>query len=319
MKSTHGRGYYLRLAILAGLALTLITTAIATSHPIGTSAPAHQAGYQPTASEAPMFKHLRPATVQESQEGGWALTNAEFGTHPHFDVYVAVSSFNTVYTAHPMIILVNPGVQWLGGQLGQIYLVLRVTDQDYQASWTHNAQTKYDIQHFAGAQVIYNPFCMMEAVGAATLDACKASPQQRHATAESADPNSLQPMTSAEIKPLDRDQVLDLPYSPWSIMHWTSLAAQDTVITPDQGPYSVGGKSLYQVTVLHPGQRLTGGELGTRFLVLPSSYRAYYNDAHYDTRRIVVTDPIPGLCNPVRSDYAFRSYLGPAVIAAYCK
>lgn len=306
--------------MLAGL-LAVITAAIAAPSFIGTSSnvpPRQSAGYRPTAAEAPLFKHLRPATAQESQEGEWALTNAEFGTHPHFDVYVATSSFSTVYTAHPMIILVNPGAQWLGGQLGQIYLALRVTDKDYRASWAHNAQTEYDIKHFAGAQVIYDPFCMMAAIGAATLDACKASPQQRAAAAKAASPNSLQPMTSSEIKPLDRGQVLDLPYSPWSIIHWTTLAAQDTVITPDMGPVSVHGKTIYQVTVLHPGQKLTGGELGTRFLVLPRTYRAYYNDAQYDTRRIVVEDPIPGLCNPARSDYAFKTYLGPAVIAAYC-
>jgi hypothetical protein len=262
--------------------------------------------YQPTAAEVPMFSHLRHATGTEANNARDAMYEIEHDAKKPttIDTYVATSDFRTVYTPHHMAIMLYPGVKWLGGQLGQVILVTRLTDAQYH--WKPDAKFKKQIDNFYLANVVYDPFCRAYNMGAATLKACQSTPEQRRSVT-TAQQSALRGMTADEAYEMSR-AIYDLPVGRTVKYAWTEPIGTEMLLAPPMASPEV------KVTVLRPGQILTGGNLGSRYVALSTTYHRYYNVAEYDDARVVIVDPVVHLCD----DYSgVKPYLGPEVITYY--
>lgn len=274
--------------------------------------------YTPTAAEAPMFAHLKHASSAEAKQGT-DVTNGDLAHdwhHPtandRYDVYVATGDFRTTYTDHRMIIMVRPGAKWLGGSLGQIVLVFRISDAEYNKNWKHNKESRRSVEEFGFANIVYDPFCRAYNLGSATKEACMSSQAERAAVA--ATQLNLRAMKDAESEPYYRSAP-DLVSGPNVGYDWTTPSGDTTALTRANARNAGHGGVYLPVTVLKKGQKLTGGELGGRSVVLPATYRRYSNVADYDTAHVVLVDPIRYYCQG--DTLGIRPYLGRDVIERY--
>ncbi len=261
--------------------------------------------YQPTVAEVQMFSHLRHATGTEAKNARGAMYEIEYDAKKPttIDTYVATSDFHTAYTPHHMAIMLYPGVKWLGGQLGQAILVTRLTDAQYR--WKPDAKFKKSIDNFNLANVVYDPFCRAYNLGAATLKACQSTPEQRRSVTTAQE--SIRNMTTDQGYEVQK-AVYDLPVGRTVKYAWTEPIGAETLLAPPTA------SSEFKVTVLRPGQILAGGNLGSRYIVLSTTYRRYHNVGEYDDARVVIIDPVVQHCD----DYSgVKPYLGPEVITYY--
>lgn len=266
--------------------------------------------YKPTAAETPMFAHLRQATPEEAQNAERAIHFVQHttGQPTTLDTYVATKDFRTVHTTHPMAIMMSPGVKWLGGPLGQVVLVMRVTDaqvKSQQPKATDEFKTK--VKNFAMAKVVYDPVCRALNLGAATQEACKATPQERAATTPAAQ-TPLRQMPETEVKRFNQEAPVVASLNTGGV-EWVATNSQQVTLAAQTTP---------SATVLQPGHRLHGGSLGRRLLVLPRTYSHHYSAAQFGEARIVLGDVVAANCN---SSTGIRDYLDADVIrlyAAFC-
>ena len=269
-------------------------------------------GYQPTKAEAQMFAHLTPATGVQQTDASNALggLHYDWNSPGTYDVYVAHGSFKTVYTAHPMVIMMSRGTKWLGGSLGQITLVMQLTPSEI-ANTNKAPNVQSAIRNWDYANTLYDPLCLAYDFGYATKQSCESTPAQRERVTISQ--QVLTPLASKRADALN--QLAQFQYfgsGAVGLMNdWTTPAGRATAFVPapdsNQRP---DGTTRFPMTYLHRGQVITGGVLGMREVVLPITYRTYAGDRQYR----VIDDPVVFSCNPTDG---IKAYLGPVPLKMY--
>jgi hypothetical protein len=316
---------------LASAAALLAAIALAVGLPVALS--------RLSIGEAAMFASLRQATAVEAQEAQSALGDLQYDRDrpPKYDTYVATSNFRTVYSGHPIVVLMRPGVKWQGGPLGNTTLVMQLTRAQFKAGETR-AFNWDEALRFVGARVIYDPICLAHVLGYATLAACKAPPAQRAAAerrasrmlamSDSQRDQYLSKMDASVpqgsyvgtrwLTPAGANVVLPLPAAGLTQAHHVPVA----VISFDQKDGKVAGAhqtgtdyrdiTLFPEVALRAGQKITGGSLGGWDVFLPKAQRTYRNVADYDLTHIELVDPLR-----LPRESGIAPYLGPAVLAQY--
>ncbi len=258
--------------------------------------------YQPTQAEIAMFAHLRHASPSQAQDASNALAPMRYDmlVPGHYDVYVAQSSFRTIYTDHPMIIMMRPGVKWLGGQLGHIWLLaqgLLYENIDLKAHpQLKQGQDLY--RHFVGSTILYDPFCRAVELAVGTIDACRATAQQRLALGGDHRLQILLPTPNPSTYGL----------RPFEQYDWTTPVSQLTYLTP------LAEVAPPQYTVLTQlSQHIGGGQFGNRKLFTLTMRKVYQNVSQFSLVPVSIIDPLIYYC--IHDPEVVKTYFGSDAIA----
>jgi hypothetical protein len=281
---------------------------------------------------------VRPATAVEARQAQDALWYQQSDSHhpPRYEVYVAIGDFHTVYSDRAVVVLMHPGVHWLGGALGNTTLVMQVTEEQL-AKGRVTAAAWRNAQRFAGASIVYDPICWAHTLGYATEAACKATPAQRAAAEQHS--SRMVPMSGGRVnqflaqgqattpagsnvdaqwlEPLGTSVVLPAKVAAPVEANHVRMPVYSSVVENGQSRMSQTGFEYGHVTylpvvALHAGQMITGGSLGGWDMFLPRLWRVYYEGAKFNLFHYELSDP---LRSPRRSGIAF--YLGSAVLPQY--